>query len=147
MTKLKNMLLSFLAIVVLAFIVTGTTILYSPVHEVSADSKHIHDGVEFQPWNSSNNLPYYSGFYYLTRDVSISEPWTPSIQVRLCLNGYKIYGPAYSLLSTDYTFKVKDATLYLYYEEGGAVLPNRSNPAKCSVNIAIKRSKDPRIAL
>ena len=52
---------------------------------------HIHDGVSFTAWESSNSLPSAAGSYYLTADVTLSSRWNVSGgRFDLCLNGHSI---------------------------------------------------------
>lgn len=54
-------------------------------------AEHIaHDGVEFDAWESDNELPTAAGNYYLTKDVTISSTWNVSGETKLCLNGHSI---------------------------------------------------------
>ena len=57
---------------------------------VCADGDHYHDGVHFEAWNSSVNLPTDPGDYYLTSDVIIPSTWDMVQGIRLCLNGHGI---------------------------------------------------------
>ncbi len=56
--------------------------------------KHMHDGVEFREWTSSDNPMNYGNArgYYLTEDVVLTTPWkiTGYYDVRVCLNGHSI---------------------------------------------------------
>ena len=58
--------------------------------------RHIHDGIEFEPWMSTNSLPPQDqpSDYYLTNDVTLADTWTAplggDLPTRLCLNGHRI---------------------------------------------------------
>lgn len=45
----------------------------------------------FQPWTETNKLPN-EGTYYLKESVTISGKWSPTGEVKLCLNGQTISG-------------------------------------------------------
>ena len=45
----------------------------------------------FQPWTETDKLPN-EGTYYLTESVTISGKWSPTGEVKLCLNGQTISG-------------------------------------------------------
>lgn len=52
---------------------------------------HVHDGVTFTAWESTNSLPTEEGNYYLTADVTLSSSWNvPTGTTNLCLNGHGI---------------------------------------------------------
>ena len=52
---------------------------------------HLHDGISFEEWTSTNSLPTTAGNYYLASDVTISSTWElPSGTTNLCLNGHGI---------------------------------------------------------
>ncbi len=52
---------------------------------------HVHDGVTFTAWESTNSLPTEAGNYYLTADVTLSSSWNvPAGETNLCLNGHGI---------------------------------------------------------
>ena len=54
-------------------------------------SKHIEDGIAFEPWSSTDSLPDKVGSYYLTEDVKLSASWTaPTGTTNICLNGHNI---------------------------------------------------------
>ena len=52
---------------------------------------------EGKTWQGVSSLPSDSGYYYLTKDVTIGSTWKPANGTVLCLNGYGIsmtgYGP------------------------------------------------------
>lgn len=48
---------------------------------------------KFTEWSNASELPKDAGSYYLTTDVTLSEAWTPTADINLCLNGHKISGP------------------------------------------------------
>ena len=63
--------------------------------KVSAAETHTgdHGGYtlpEGATWQGVNSLPSDSGYYYLTKDVTISSTWKPADGTVLCLNGYGI---------------------------------------------------------
>ena len=47
--------------------------------------------LDFQPWTETDKLPN-EGTYYLTKNVTISGKWSPTREVKLCLNGKTISG-------------------------------------------------------
>ena len=54
-----------------------------------------HDGIEdsgfnVAKWDKDDSLPSYSGNYYLTKDVTLTQTWRPNHEVKLCLNGHSI---------------------------------------------------------
>ena len=52
---------------------------------------HIHDGITFTAWTSTNSLPSTAGNYYLTANVSLSSAWSvPSGASIIDLNGYNV---------------------------------------------------------
>ena len=59
---------------------------------ILADENHVHDGIEFIPWNESDSLPAEAGSYYLTTDVTLDNTWTVPEKntTNLCLNGHHI---------------------------------------------------------
>lgn len=48
------------------------------------------DKVTFKAWEETSALPKAVGNYYLMKDVTLNEPWTPVNGVVLCLNGHTI---------------------------------------------------------
>ena len=44
----------------------------------------------FKEWSDATKLPSVEGKYYLTKNVTISNTWTPAIGMVLCLNGHTI---------------------------------------------------------
>ena len=46
----------------------------------------------FQPWTETDKLPDKEGIYYLTENVTISRTWSPTGEVKLCLNDKTISG-------------------------------------------------------
>ena len=46
--------------------------------------------IEWTAWESSDSLPDTKGYYYLTKDVSLTETWKPKDETYLCLNGKTI---------------------------------------------------------
>ena len=46
----------------------------------------------FQPWTETDKLPDKEGIYYLTKNVTISRTWSPTGEVKLCLNDKTISG-------------------------------------------------------
>ena len=60
-------------------------------NEAQIDVVHVHNGVTFTKWTSTNSLPTSAGNYFLTADVTISSTWNvPSGTTNLCLNGHGI---------------------------------------------------------
>ena len=74
---------------------------------------HIHDGVTFTAWESTNSLPTEAGNYYLTADVTLSSTWmVPTGTTNLCLNGHVIAAASGKFISV---ITVQNgATLNLY---------------------------------
>ena len=52
---------------------------------------HSHTDLDFQPWAKTDELPN-EGTYYLKESVTISGKWSPTGEVKLCLNGKTISG-------------------------------------------------------
>lgn len=52
---------------------------------------HSHTDLGFQPWTETDKLPN-KGTYYLKESVTISGKWSPTGEVKLCLNGQTISG-------------------------------------------------------
>lgn len=74
-------------------IILALAVFASSINTYSEDSStsHVHDGITFTPWSSTNSLPGTAGNYYLSGDVSISSTWSvPSGTTNLCLNGHGI---------------------------------------------------------
>ena len=46
--------------------------------------------ITFTKWESENSLPTASGNWYLTKNVTLTETWTPANNTVLCLNGHSI---------------------------------------------------------
>ena len=56
-------------------------------------SEQTHDTNPYwQPWSSNNSLPSEEGNYYLTQDVELTDTWTCTKNINLCLNGKTITG-------------------------------------------------------
>lgn len=51
------------------------------------------DTVSWTAWTESGALPDADGYYYLTQDVTLTQPWAEEVDVKLCLNGHQIIGP------------------------------------------------------
>ena len=76
-------------------------------------SNHIHDGITFEPWTSTNSMPSTAGNYYLTQDLTIHSEWrAPEGTTRICLNGHKI-------TTYEHFLMVSGTELEIYDEEGG----------------------------
>lgn len=62
--------------------------------KIYATFEHYHDGYSFTAWGSgageNTSLPTQKGTYYLTEDITLSEPWYLQSDVNICLNGHKI---------------------------------------------------------
>ena len=57
----------------------------------NAEETHMHNGVTFEKWESTDSLPSTAGSYYLTQDVTLTRHWVvPTGGVDLCLNGHNI---------------------------------------------------------
>ena len=54
-----------------------------------APAAQTHDGITFEPWESTTSLPT-SGSYYLTDDVTVSSTTDVSDTLNLCLNGHSV---------------------------------------------------------
>ena len=89
MTKTKRYLLNFVLIISLLLMLTGSIMIKTEKNVALADG-HIHDGMVFQPWYYSDDLPDDPGNYYLTSNVTLTR-WVPSGTIRICLNGFKIF--------------------------------------------------------
>lgn len=69
---------------------------------------HIHSAaLDFQPWTETDKLPD-EGTYYLTESVTISNAWSPTGEVVLCLNGQTISGSI--TVGTGATLTLTDCT-------------------------------------
>lgn len=55
-----------------------------------AECGHDEEDIEWTAWESSDSLPDTKGYYYLTKDVSLTETWKPKDDTYLCLNGKTI---------------------------------------------------------
>lgn len=58
----------------------------------NAPAYHSHNGVNYEPWVSTDSLPS-AGNYVLTNDIVLTDPWSVSTTAgatRLCLNGYGV---------------------------------------------------------
>lgn len=56
---------------------------------------HTHDkATKWTAWTSDNSLPTEAGSYYLMQGVTLTEIWTVSNDIKLCLNGQTITGAA-----------------------------------------------------
>ena len=42
---------------------------------------------EWRSWDGDSELPTQTGYYYLTKDVTLTKTWTPPKETVLCLNG------------------------------------------------------------
>ncbi len=62
------------------------------IHKICSDANCTdnHGDIEWTAWNSADTLPTETGNYYLTKDVTISLPWSPEDGTALCLNGHSI---------------------------------------------------------
>ena len=75
---------------------TFTMPAYGVTVTASFREQHVHDGIEFEPWKSTDDrpLPDHPGFYYLTDDVTLTNTWKVpcggDIPTHLCLNGHSI---------------------------------------------------------
>lgn len=58
------------------------------------DGEHKHDNTEFEPIASEDELiaATEGNYYYLTKDITLTQVWTPAKNVYLCLNGKTITG-------------------------------------------------------
>ena len=65
--------------------VTGDVTYTATYKTVMPDQEH--DGIVYKGWASKNSLPTEEGNYYLGYDVTLSDTWTVSNNIRLCLNG------------------------------------------------------------
>ena len=63
--------------------------------------------LDFQPWTETDKLPN-EGTYYLTESVTISGKWSPTGEVKLCLNGKTISGSI--TVGTGATLTLTDCT-------------------------------------
>ena len=79
----------------------------------STPKTHIHDGITYEPWTSTNSMPSTAGNYYLTQDLTIHSEWrAPEGTTRICLNGHKI-------TTYEHFLMVSGTALEIYDEEGG----------------------------
>lgn len=68
---------------------------------------HSHTDLGFQPWTETDKLPN-KGTYYLKESVTISGKWSPTGEVKLCLNGQTISGSI--TVGTGATLTLTDCT-------------------------------------
>ena len=89
--SLFKILIVFVALIGALFFLArsfGSTKVYAADHTP-------HDGIEdhgfnIAKWDKDDSLPIFDGEYYLNKDVTLTERWRPSKQVKLCLNGHCI---------------------------------------------------------
>ena len=96
------------------------------VGALADEGEHVHDGITFTAWESTDALPTEAGNYYLTTDVTLSGGWYihPGTAVRLCLNGHTISSQKTSTVITIY----QGSSLTLYdCKDGGAVIGKTLN--------------------
>ena len=70
---------------------------YGVTVTASFRERHVHDGIELEPWKGIEGqpLPRDCGWFYLTEDVMLTNTWDvpcggDTIQTHLCLNGHSI---------------------------------------------------------
>ena len=82
---MKKRFLSFLLVaLILVSLLPVTAAATTPEHPANG-----HTG--WTEWNTHNSLPATAGNYYLTKDVTLNDPWTvPADNVSLCLNNHVI---------------------------------------------------------
>ena len=82
---MKKRIVSFLLTVIMFISIVPVTVLAE---------EHTHDGANFSPWIPSEHdnavLPNESGNWYLTENVTLTDSWTISSSVFLCLNSMAI---------------------------------------------------------
>ena len=104
---------------------------------VTTDAEHIHDGITFDKWSTSNALPT-SGNYYIYDDVSFdayaSETITLTGNMNLCLNGNSVDIQASHIIIPD------GKTLTIYDNVGTGSLSGfyESTPASAEGLITIE---------
>ena len=80
------------------------------------DGEHVHNGITFTEWSSSDSLPDSEGSYYLTQNVTLSSTWNvPFGKTDLCLNGHDIIMDANG---TAVEIRDSAVTLNLYEDDG-----------------------------
>lgn len=113
----------------------GTGTSYEPGEEYQitenltfyAQWTHEHDGIEFQPWTSSNSLPGTAGNYFLMNDVTLAysgtgHAWTvPTGTVNLCLHGHTIANEEGNNNAVIYVGQGATLNLYDDAEDGGKI--------------------------
>lgn len=69
---------------------------YDATITASFRERHVHDGIEFEPWKGTadNPLPSDCGAYYLSDNVTLTNTWDApcggDYPIHLCLNGHSI---------------------------------------------------------
>ena len=90
------------------------------VGALADEGEHVHDGITFTAWESTNSLPTEAGNYYLTADVSLSGTWSvPSGDTHLDLCGHAV---TLTAESGNVVYVPSGANLTLYdCEDGGKI--------------------------
>ena len=66
-------------------------LMMTPVWSLMADSAEVtHDHSGWTAWTDPSKLPTTAGSYYLDTDVTLSQSWSPSVSITLCLNRHSI---------------------------------------------------------
>ncbi len=87
--KLERKLMAFfLALVMVIGIMPGISL--TTYADDDPLPSHVHDDINFTAWTSTDSLPSEAGNYYLTDNVTISQPWKVNSEINLCLNGFGI---------------------------------------------------------
>ncbi len=100
-------------------------------------SAHTHtlgeNTITFDPWESTNSLPYSEGSYYLTDNVTLSEQWQPaSGTTNLCLNGHAIIFDKEDSERIDVICVANGTTLNLFDETANAgTITHAAGEGKC----------------
>jgi len=104
---------------------------WSETVSFTTDAVHTHDGITFDKWNSTNDIPL-SGNYYLAADITISGVGLKDISgsLNLCLNGHTI-----SFTQSSGGIQINNsASLTIFDNIGGGFITSPNGTATIQVN-------------
>ena len=104
---------------------------WSDAVSFTTDAVHTHDGITFDKWNSTNDIPL-SGNYYLAADITISGVGLKYISgsLNLCLNGHTI-----SFTQSSGGIQINNsASLTIFDNIGGGFITSPNGTATIQVN-------------
>lgn len=104
---------------------------WSDAVSFTTDAVHTHDGITFDKWNSTNDIPL-SGNYYLAADITISGVGLKDISgsLNLCLNGHTI-----SFTQSSGGIQINNsASLTIFDNIGGGFITSPNGTATIQVN-------------